>query len=253
MMKMLYFLTLPLFFIGITTGNITALATVNTPDEVIIEEHEEDIVGNGIKETIQLYGTLLSPDSTYYRDTYAVIKTKNNKEWKLHYEGGYEPKIEFYDLTHNGINDILYQKKTKSNKDGYEYFLHTINKDRIKEIELPIQDIQGQFLDNFQVELSINAGAKPLIIDLNDRMEEYERLNIYNKEGHLLDSRSLMIEPITLLKPILISTDKGYGLKSNQQINGVHSADQLGIVETTWYKENDKWIILQTDWKPREK
>ncbi len=45
-----------------------------------------------------------------------------------------------------------------------------------------------------------------------------------------------------------ISDSQGYGLKSSQEIYGTNKDDSLGTIETLWYFEDEKWIILQTKW-----
>lgn len=250
MKKIAYILIFSLTCILISPLNNETFAAEETPEASIIKEYEEDVTGDGIKETILLYGTLLSHDSAYYRDIYAVVETKSNQKWKIQYKGGYEPEIEFYDLTHNGINNMLFQSATGDSGGLYHYSLHTIEGNKVKEIDLPSQIVHGQFINDFQTKLIITPRTKPIILDLKDRAEEYIRLNIYNEKGQLLKNKSLMIDPITFFESILISKSKGYGLKSYQQINGAYHADLLGTVETIWYYENKKWIILQTEWKP---
>src|SRR5690625_1568032 len=238
------------FFLTFMLSNINTVAQ-EIPKTVPIKEYEEDVTGDGIKEDIKLYGTLLTLDSNYYKDLYATIKTKSNQKWEIQLKGVYEPNIEFFDLTHSGVNDMLFKGLSEENTDSYYNSLHTIKNNKVIDLDLPSPEVSGKFINNFQAELFITPHSKPITLDLSRQKNDYTRLNIFNNNGQLLEDRKLIIDPITSYKPFLISNSKGYGIKSLQKIKGAHHGDNLGSIETTWYFEKDKWIILQTEWKPR--
>ncbi|HLR51839.1 MAG TPA: hypothetical protein VK072_03080 [Candidatus Avamphibacillus sp.] len=233
--------------------NINSISAEEKGDYTLIEEYEEDVTGDHINETIKLYGIFLSSDSNFYRDIYALIETKNNQKWEINYIGGYNPKLEFIDITQNGINEILFQSATGRSNELYNYTLHTIQHNELNELELPFQSVSGAFINDFQAELYITSNTKPIIMDLKERAEEYIRSGIYNEHGNLPKRTSLLIDSIAFFEPLLISKSKGYGLKSYQQINGIDHDDPLGTIETLWYYQDDDWIILQTDWKQKYK
>jgi len=243
----LFILSLTLFLIPIL--NVAIIRADEIPEPVVVKEYEEDVTGDGIKERINLYGTPLASDSNFYKDIYVVIKSQHNQTWKIHFDGGYHPEIDILDFTHNGVNDLLFKRKTGEGEDSYVYALHTIQGSEVNKVKLPNQQVSGQFIDGFQAELSLVPNSDPVILDLNNKAEEYSHLDIFDNEGHLLKNKSLIINPISSMESVLISKSKGYGLKSYQPIHGDHDEDELGFIETTWYHENDKWIILQTDWQ----
>lgn len=249
MKKVAYLFILSLTLIFIPTLNFDTINANEIPKPIVIKEYEEDVTGDGIKENINLYGTLLASDSNFYKDIYVVIKSQHNQKWKIQFDGGYHPEIDILDFTHNGVNDLLFKRKTGEDEDSYVYALHTVQGSEVNKVNLPNQQVSGQFIDGFQAELSLAPNSEPVILDLNNKAEEYSHLDIFDNEGHLLKSKSLIINPISSMEPILISKSKGYGLKSYQPINGAHDEDELGVIETTWYHENNKWIILQTDWQ----
>ena len=251
MMRTTYVLPLILtYFLISMLSNITIIAQ-EIPETTPIKEYEEDVTGDGIKENIKLYGTLLTLESNYYKDLYATIKTKSNQKWKVQLKGVYEPNIEFFDLTHSGVNDMLFKGLSEEDTDSYYNSLHTIKNNEVIDLDLPSTEINGRFINDFQAELFLTPHSKPIILDLSKQKNEYTRLNIFNNKGQLLKERKLIINPITSYKPFLISSSKGYGVKSLQKIKGAHHEDNLGSIETIWYFEKDKWIILQTEWKPR--
>lgn len=230
----------------------TSNADENKHSELkVIKTYEEDITGNGLKEIIELKGILFSSDSNYYRDIKAVITSSENQTWEISYMGGYDPTLKFIDINHDKVNDIFFQSATGGSGGLYQFHIHTLVKNKLSEIPLPKQPfVKGKFLDNFRIEINISPDIETTIIDISKRKSEYIRLGIYSQDGKLLKSTSAMVDPIAFLEPIFISKSKGYGLKSYQQISGAYHADRLGTVESLWYYDRDKWILLQTKWMP---
>ncbi len=252
-MKKLLLLTLLLFLL-ISLGEYVLLAEENNnPDLQLIKTYEEDVTGDGLKEIIELKGVLFSPDSTYYRDIVAIITSSENQVWEIPYMGGYEPTLTFIDLNHDKVNDIFFQSATGGSGGLYQYHLHTLIQNKLSEIPLPEQPfVKGKFLENFKVEVTISPDMEPAIVDVSNRADDYIRLGIYRKDGKLLKETSAMVDPIAFFEPKLISKSKGYGLKSYQQVSGAYHADQLGTIESLWYFDRDKWILLKTQWMPSE-
>ena len=226
-----------------------ALAT-DKQQKQLIETYYEDMTGDGVKEKIELFGVRFAKDTTYYKDIFITI-TSHTKEWKINYGGGYSPQLEFIDINHDHINDILFQSDPGGSGVLRNTRISTLKHGEVQDIPLPSQHVTGVFKDHFQIELRITP-LKPKIIDISHHKADYIRLDIYNKEEKLLKRNMIpLIDPTTYFKPIPISKEKGFGLKSLQQINGAYQADYLGTVETLWYFENESWVILKTGWKAK--
>lgn len=240
-----------LFLLLLLVPSVTLAAETEPQEAILIETYQEDVTGDGENETIELKGILFSPDTQYYKDIWATVTSPSGTDWKINYGGGYEPVLQFTDLTHDGIKDIFYQSPTGGSGGLYTSDLHTLANGEMQEIPLPEQPyVSGKFEENFNVTIEIVPNGKPIVIDVKDRAEDYIRLGIYDKNGKLLQPTPLMIDPIAFFEPILISDSKGYGLKSFKQISGAYHADGLGTVETLWYYENGNWVILKTEWIP---
>src|SRR5699024_12014081 len=69
----------------ITNLNQTTFANEegNKTEPIVIATHEEDITGDGIKETVELKGVLLSEDSGFFHQVWADITSEHDKEWKI--------------------------------------------------------------------------------------------------------------------------------------------------------------------------
>ncbi|WP_099160056.1 FG-GAP repeat domain-containing protein [Virgibacillus ndiopensis] len=221
------------------------------PVEKLIATYKEDVTGDGLKEVINLYGVIFSKNSNYLHNTWATIKGPGKMQWKITYKGGYEPKLQFVDIDHDGVKDIFYQSATGGSGGLYYYHLHTLKKENVKELPLPKSNyIHGEFQKEFKAALSIEPWNNPIIIDVKDRADEYIQQGIYDKNGKLIKKISLMVDPIAFFEPTLFNKSKGYGLKSYQQISGAYHADQLGSIESLWYFEDGKWIKIKAQWIP---
>src|SRR5699024_12717884 len=94
----------------ITNLNQTTFANEegNKTEPIVIAAHEEDITGDGIKETIELKDLLLSEDSGFFHQVWADITSKHDKEWKISYESGYDLQLTFNDVNHVNVSEVIY-------------------------------------------------------------------------------------------------------------------------------------------------
>lgn len=243
MRSVIYLMIIPLMIFQ------TIEVAASEVEPVLISTYEEDLTGDGKLDIIKLYGVHFSPDSEYYKDIFAII-TSGSEEWRIDYQGGYDPAIQFIDLNHDNVPDIFYQSPTGGSGGLYTSKLDTLARGELESIPLPEQDyIKGYFEDGFQAVIELGHNAQPILLDVADRKDDYIRLGIFDASGKLLQETSLMFDPIAFFEPVEISSRNGYGLKSFKQISGAYHADQLGVVETLWYYEDGKWVALQVDWK----
>lgn len=232
------------------SGTISAIET-NNQKTILIDSYEEDVTGNGQKEEIKLKGIRFSEDSNYFHNVWADVKGSHTRQWKIVYEGGYDPSLKFNDLNHDGVNDVLFQNGASETRGMHHYQLHTLKDEKLKELKIPeSHTITGEFKPNFKASLFLNPGKDPIIIDMKDRSDSHIHDGIYDNDGKLLKKTHLLADPIADFESVYISKSKGYGLKSYQQVSGVTHDDLLGEIEALWYFENKKWIKLKQEWKP---
>lgn len=247
-------LTLFLFFVmllGLFTWNGTAASETENQKTILIDSYKEDVTGDGQKEEIKLKGIRFSEDSNYFHNVWADIKGPQTKQWKIVYEGGYDPGLDFNDLNHDGINDVLFQSSTSETREKYHYQLHTLKREKLKELKIPESyTITGEFKPDFKATLLLDPSKDPIIIDMKDHADSHIKDGIYDNNGELLKRTHLLVDPITVFEPVYISKSKGYGLKSYQQVSGATREDVLGKIDALWYFEDGKWIKLKQEWKP---
>ena len=235
-------------------SSYTSAEANEAPDEKVIKTYEEDVTGDGHKETILLYGTPLSNDSKYYNSIWATITFPDQSKAEISYKGGYQPELTFADMNQNSVNDIIFSTIIDQQNEFRKYYLHTIKRREPSEISLPAQKyLKGIYQDQYKVELQISPIDDPKIVNVESKAKQYINSGIYNEDGRLLQSISVHPQQFIEYEPVFLSSSKGYGLKSHQQINGINKADKLGEVETLWYYEGGKWIILHSKWKSTTK
>ncbi|GGB61564.1 hypothetical protein F3157_03025 [Virgibacillus dakarensis] len=237
------------FFILVPILTVAAVEDTNNHKTILVATYHEDVTGDGQKEEIQLKGIRFSQDSSYFHNLWADIKGPQTKQWKIVYEGGYKPTLQFIDLNHDGINDVLFQSATNETSDLYSYQFNTLKNEKLTKLAIPESyTITGKFKNNFKAALTIDPSKKPIIIDMKERKTKHIHQGIYDRDGKLLKETKLLIAPITFFEPAFISKSKGYGLKSYQQVSGANHQDKLGTIEAFWYFEKGKWIKLNQEW-----
>ncbi|RKQ29689.1 hypothetical protein [Oceanobacillus halophilus] len=245
--KQILFVVLFLLISPMSLNGVT-----NEEEAVLINTYQKDVTGDGVLDEINLKGVPFSDGAEYFHNIWAEVKSKSTDDgrWRINYGDGYEPEIQFVDINHDKIQDMLYQSPTGGSGGLYHYDLHTIANNQLLEIPLPKHEyVSGEFTDHFLAEVKISPNEKPIEIDISNRSKEYIRLGIYNKDGKLKKSTSLMIDPIAFFEPVKLTDKKGYGLKSFKQVSGAYHADQLGTIEALWYYRDGEWIVLQSEWK----
>lgn len=243
-----YIIILSISFFFILACNYVTFAEnmIKEPAPQKINTYNKDITGDGMKEKIQLFGIPFTNDSDYYKDLFIEIKSKNH-EWRINYGGGFKPYLQFLDINHDGIKDIIYQSKKKENINHTQ--IHYIKHGNIQNMGLPKQHITGNFKNDFKINIHLTPLEDPRTIDIKNNAEKYIDSGIYKKNGELKKKNTVIkIQPLTKYESMQISDSQGYGLKSSQEIYGTNKDDSLGTIETLWYFEDEKWIILQTKW-----
>lgn len=230
-----------------TTNSLPTQANDNNDDNHFINSYEEDITGDGLREYIKLQGTLLTKQSAYYRNIWLDITGPFSLQWKVSLSSGYNPSLTIVDLTNNETSDLLFQSARDEELGQYNYQLYTITKGSIRQIALPTHHkVQLVFLNDFKFQVKTPLLQKPIVFDISKEQQLDLVDGLYNEQGKLLINKQFAIEARFTFQPTLISKTKGYGLRSTEYLFGLNKHDVLGVIESLWYFENDKWINLQT-------
>ena len=213
---------------------------------VLLHTYTYDVTGDGIEETIDLYGKPLKENKDFYEEVWAVIKGK--QEQNVKFEGGFDPKLLFADFTGDGIKEMMYESATGGSGGLHNYAIYSFADWKKAELPLPEENVTGHFIDDFQAVIHIPSLKEPIQVDLKDRKADYIRLGIYQENGQLNEPFELMIDPINLME---IVENGQANLQTYQQISGAYHADGIGVVETIWTWKDNQWKAIQTDWNER--
>src|SRR5699024_7596860 len=127
----------------------------------------------------------------------------HGQNWQISYKGGYNPRLQFLNLTNSDVNDILFQSATSHKDSTYQYKLHSLNNKNLKNIKVPKQDyIKSTFKDNFKIEVTISPDQDPILTDIKNNANEYIDYGLYDESGTLLKSMSAQINDISLFEPV---------------------------------------------------
>lgn len=252
-MKKEYLLAITAFFmLSFTTVAITYAGEEAAPANSIIKTYKEDVNGDGKKEKIVLKGIPYKQGDIYYKKIWSEIALPNHSTIKINYSPGLRPKIEFIDLNHDGIKDMLGSSATGGSGGINNYHLDTIKNHQAVTIPLPPHlNLQGQFENNFKAMVNIAETKETIHLNVNNHKKEYVQTGLYQENGTLNEPTELMIDHVAIYKLVKIQGKKGYGLRSYRQISGAYHADLLGVLTATWYFENGKWNLMKTKWAKR--
>ena len=249
MRKELLFAFAAFFFMSLhaIAGSFAEEHTV--PNVLAIKTYEKDVTGDGAKDQITMWGKPFEPGALFYKKIWAEIKTSEGKEVQIDYEGGYEPEIQFPDLNHDGVKDLLQSSATGGSGGLYSYSLYTLADNVEEEIGMPpALSIEAHFENDYKGVITFNDTNESVTVDLSDRKDDYERLGIF-QGGKLNEPTEMMVIPYAMFETVKIPDKKGVGLKGIQRISGAYQADGIGNVYSYWYYEKGQWNLTDVKWE----
>lgn len=221
----------------------------NQPNVLVITTYEKDVTGDKAKDEITLWGKPYEPGALFYKEIWAEIQTADGKNFRIDYEGGYEPQIVFPDLNHDGVKDLLQSSATGGSGGLYNYSLYTLAGDQKTDIGMPpALSIDAHFENGYKGVITFSDTNESFTVDLSDRKEDYERLGIF-QDGKLNEPTEMMVIPYAMFEPVKIKGREGKGLRGVQRISGAYQADAVGNVYSYWYYESDQWNLTDIKWE----
>jgi hypothetical protein len=249
MRKELLFAFAAFFFMSLhaIAGNF---AEEHTQRNVLaITTYEEDVTGDKEEDKITLWGRPFEPGSLFYKEIWAEIETSEEGKFRIDYEAGYEPEIQFFDLNHDGVKDLLESSATGGSGGLYNYSLYTLADNIKDEIGMPpALSINAYFENDYKGVITFNDTNESFTVDLGSRKEDYDRLGIY-QDGKLNEPTEMMVIPYAMFEPVEIKGKEGLGLRGVQEISGAYHADGVGNVYSYWYYANEAWELVDIEWE----
>lgn len=251
MKKEAFYAFIAIFFMSMSV--ITAASAVQNQEKtMMISKDIRDVTGDGKKDILYVMGTPFEEGSMFLKKVWMKVETFDGQTFTIPLEGGYDPKVKYKDLNHDGVSDIFIAIATGGSGGLSNYYLYTLKDNQLTNLTIPpTLTLNGQFQDQYKAVLKIENTGQSYTFDLRSRAKDYERLGLY-QNGKLNEPTELMILPYSTLEPVLVR-GKQYGLKGIQRFSGAYNADTIGFVESTWFYENGEWKLVKTAVKTTEK
>ena len=253
-MKKVFTITVTAFFFMTLTAITYAYAIDDKEKFIVISENIIDVTGDNKDDKVFIKGIPYEEGTQFFKEIILEIDASNGKTIKANLDEGYDPTVYFVDLNHDGVNDMFISINTGGSGGISNHYLYTLKDFSLSNLEVPEPlIINGQFLNGYKANITIQDTNQSYTFDLRNRAEEYERLGLF-QNGKLSEPTELMIDPYSTLKPIMFSSNRN-GLIGIQAISGAYHADKIAFVESTWEYDAGKWDLKKTrilETKPRK-
>ncbi|WP_102275621.1 hypothetical protein [Cytobacillus massiliigabonensis] len=243
MKKEMVFALAALFFMTLSITGV--YAGENKNKWITVSKNENDITGDGKEDIIEIKGIPYEEGQEYLKEMKLLIAASNGKEYEAKLEGGIRPGVQFVDLNHDEVKDILVSVETGGSGGLSNSYLYTLKEFQLTDLTVPDPlVINGQFHNGYKASIMIQETGKSVTFDLRNRGADYEKSGLF-LNGKLSEPTELMVDGYSALKPAAVDGKKN-GLIGVQAISGANHTDWIANVESTWIYESGKWIVKDT-------
>ncbi|MBN2652165.1 MAG: hypothetical protein JXR63_07275 [Spirochaetales bacterium] len=263
MKKRFLILLTVLFFINIYSDDPDEYSVGKASDSFIkkvfdlnsfftLDQQKVNLTSKNSSELIRLIGYKFSDDSVYFKKIMFVLE-RSGKEISLYtlpqsIEAGYEPAMEFYDFTGDGVSEVLYKSSTGGSGGFYYYAILSFQK-AATEVLLPNrQEIAikatGKFIKGFKAEYKL-PNQETKIIDLSQNKEYYIQQKVYDETGNIVNDTELWITTPVTIEPV--KSGEKYNIKTIQMIKGLSNADTIGQINAEWEYKDKEWKLINIE------
>ncbi|MTI67041.1 MAG: VCBS repeat-containing protein [Firmicutes bacterium] len=220
-------------------------------NNVIADFKIGDVNGDKIPDYIYLTGKK-EIDSNFIYNLKLTVKDGFSGKcniYPLEFDGGYNPQIFLGDFNNMNVNDIFLSIPTGGSGGYIYYYLFSYLNNNL----FPLFDDKKfnkglnfdiNYENNYKVRVSNDSLDKTFIIDVSNKKDLYEELNIYDDNGMLIKPTKGTILYLGGLFPIQYSLDNSFELLAKQRIIGISNADTLGYVNSLWKYKDKKMHLL---------
>lgn len=208
-----------------------------------------DVTGDEVKDMIILVGEKESADSAEATNIDVVIYDPSEEKFynlNLKKYAGNSPRIETYDMTGNGILDMILIVNTYN---GQEVRIISMQNMEFKEIFKGKDNkgitFTGNFLDGFKAYVKSVKYGKEVNLDVQDRKVNYVSKGYYDESGRLL-KEDAKITTSGFSSVEIVQLDGYFGLQTTQRIIGFDQDDLLEEIISIWKYEDGKWKLKES-------
>jgi hypothetical protein len=213
----------------------------------IFTQTEADVDGDGIKEFISLTGNSDPDLSGLYVDNICieVYDSKTNKFKQIpvsENNSGYTPTLFAADLNNDKACELLISIPSGGSGGMISYSLISLKDNKVTNLFDEEKFSYGleydvQFKDGFKVDVNVKETNKTYSLDISSMKDIYIELNVYDKNGKLMENTYGMRNSLSNLEAKVIGGK--YQLISYQRVIGTSNAETLGYVQGTWDIQQD--------------
>lgn len=209
-----------------------------------------DVTGDEVKDMIIMIGEKENPSSTSAKNIDVVIYGPTEEKFynlKLKKYEGEAQRIETYDMTGDGILDII----LKVNDANGDISIRVISMQNMEFKEIfKAKDnkgitFTGNFLDGFKAYIKNSKYGKEVNLDVQDRKENYISRGFFDEAGRLLKS-DVKIFATGFKSVEIVQLDGYFGFQTTQRIIGFDEEDLLEEITSIWKYENGKWNLKES-------
>jgi hypothetical protein len=212
---------------------------------VLLDRKQGDVNGDGIVDTVYLYGNKPEGPSGLFADSITLViedgRSKHRTAVHLDSNAGYNASLFLGDFDKDGINDILVSIESGGSGGYGIYYMYAFKNNVVRKMfDFDAYNQAHQFRVDYEDFYKVSVSSPELdvlfIIDISTKGPEYLS-QYYNDDGKLKKPVKGEALAIGALYPIVTDPRKSsYDLLALQRIIGTINADTLGYVENmlTW-------------------
>ncbi len=208
-----------------------------------------DVTGDEVKDMIILVGEKESVDTTEATNIDVVIYDPSEEKFynlNLKKYAGKSPRIETYDMTGNGILDIILIVNTYNEVEVRIVSMQNMEfKEIFKGKDNKGVTFTGNFLDGFKAYVKSTKYGKEVNLDVQDRKVNYVSKGYYDESGRLL-KEDAKITTSGFSSVEIVQLDGYFGLQTTQRIIGFDEDDLLEEIISIWKYEDGKWKLKES-------
>lgn len=208
-----------------------------------------DVTGDDIKDMIIMVGEKESVDATNATNIDVVVYDSSEEKFynlNLKKYNGESPRIETYDMTGNGILDIILIVNTYRETEVRIVSMQNMEfKEIFKAKDNKGITFTGNFLDGFKVYVKSAKYGKEVNLNVEDRKVNYVSKGYYDESGRLLkENAKVTTSGFSAVE--IIQLDRYFGLQTTQRILGFDEEDLLEEIVSIWKYEDGKWKLKES-------
>lgn len=210
-----------------------------TAPPILLDMKRGDVNGDGILDTVYLFGNKVDPTSLFADHITMGIQDGATHQLTIVHppeSAGYNPTLFLGDFNKDGILDIMVSMETGgSGGYGIFYIYSFQNNDLKKLFDVQQYNEQYRFHVNYEngYKVSIRSPQLDILFTIDISNKGYDYLSqFYNESGQLKQPTKGEVLALGALYPVVTNTGStSYDLLAFQRIIGTTNADTLGNVE----------------------